>query len=316
MSQPRKILSIDGGGIKGVYPAAFLADIEETLPEPIYKYFDLIVGTSTGGIIALGLGLGLKASEILKFYEDYGPHIFKGNRFYLQLKHFAWRRYGHEKLKESLSKTFGEKLLGDSKTRLVIPSMNIDRDCVHLFKTAHHPKFERDYKEKVVDVALATASAPTYFPIFRSSKDFQLIDGGVWANNPAGIAAVEAIGVLNWSKENTRILSIGCTEESTRVGWLRRNHITIPWAREMVNVFMKGQSSGSLGTAYSLLGHENVVRVNDVVPKGSLALDSPRNIPELRGLGRNRSRQESPFLKMMFFEETVQSFEPYQKLEV
>lgn len=63
----RRILSVDGGGVKGVFPAAFLADLEATLEQPIYSYFDLIVGTSTGGIIALALGLGLTASEILSF---------------------------------------------------------------------------------------------------------------------------------------------------------------------------------------------------------------------------------------------------------
>ncbi|MEZ0115142.1 patatin-like phospholipase/acyl hydrolase [Catenulispora sp. EB89] len=76
----RKILSIDGGGIKGVFPAAFLAGVEESVEAPIGDYFDLIVGTSTGGIIAIGLGLGLSAQEILAFYETHGPKIFSGNR--------------------------------------------------------------------------------------------------------------------------------------------------------------------------------------------------------------------------------------------
>jgi len=77
----RRILSIDGGGIKGVFPASFLTTLEESLGHPIAKFFDLIVGTSTGGIIALGLGLGLSAKEILSFYEEHGPSIFRGTRF-------------------------------------------------------------------------------------------------------------------------------------------------------------------------------------------------------------------------------------------
>lgn len=71
-----RILSIDGGGIKGVFPAAFLAELEKSLREPIYRYFDLVAGTSTGGIIALGLGLGLTAKAITTFYKNYGPSIF------------------------------------------------------------------------------------------------------------------------------------------------------------------------------------------------------------------------------------------------
>ena len=71
-----KILSIDGGGIRGVFPAAFLAKLEDHLDAPLASYFDLIAGTSTGGIIAIALGLGLTAKEILKLYEEQGPAIF------------------------------------------------------------------------------------------------------------------------------------------------------------------------------------------------------------------------------------------------
>ena len=74
----------------------------------------------------------------------------------------------------------------DSKKRLVIPSLNLENGEVYIYKTAHHPRLERDHKEKVVDVALATASAPTYFPTHRSPRGTPLIDGGMWANNPVG----------------------------------------------------------------------------------------------------------------------------------
>jgi patatin-like phospholipase/acyl hydrolase len=73
----RRILTIDGGGIKGVFPAAFLATLENELGAPIGDYFDLIAGTSTGGIIAMGLGLGLTARELHGLYRDAGRRIFK-----------------------------------------------------------------------------------------------------------------------------------------------------------------------------------------------------------------------------------------------
>jgi uncharacterized protein len=72
----RKILTIDGGGIRGTFPAAFLANLEKDLEQPIGRYFDLIAGTSTGGIIAIGLGLGMTAADILTLYEEKGPAIF------------------------------------------------------------------------------------------------------------------------------------------------------------------------------------------------------------------------------------------------
>lgn len=314
MAEYRRILSIDGGGIKGVFPAAFLADIEETLPEPIHSYFDLIVGTSTGGIIALGLGLGFRASEILDFYRNYGPQIFGGNRFVLTLKQALWRKYSHENLRHALEETFGDRLIGHSKTRLVVPSLNIDTGEVHLFKTAHHERFERDYKVRAVEAALATASAPTYFPLFRTSSEFPLVDGGLWANNPVGLAVVEAVGVLGWPRERLKVLSIGCTDEPFDVGRLRKLNIGWLWATRTVDAFMRGQSSGSLGTAYSLAGHENVVRINQMVSRKRFALDSAKGITDLCALGKYRARNESAKIKPPFFGVPAEPFTPYRQV--
>lgn len=314
MVEYRRILSIDGGGIKGVFPAAFLADIEETLPEPIHSYFDLIVGTSTGGIIALGLGLGFKASEILDFYRNYGPRIFGGNRLVLALKQAVWRKYSHDNLRLALEETFGDKQIGHAKTRLVVPSMNIDTGEVHLFKTAHHEKFERDYKVRAFEAALSTASAPSYFPLFRTSSDFPLIDGGLWANNPVGLAVVEAVGVLDWPRDRLKVLSIGCTDEPFDMGRLRKWSVGLLWATRAVEVFMRGQSFGSLGTAYSLAGHENVVRVNQTVARKRFALDSAKGISDLCALGRYRARNESGKIKPVFFTEPAEPFIPYRKV--
>jgi patatin-like phospholipase/acyl hydrolase len=315
MVEYRRILSIDGGGIKGVFPAALLADIEKTLPEPIHSYFDLIVGTSTGGIIALGLGLGFKASKILDFYEKYGPEIFKGNRVVLTVKQALWRKYSHEHLQRALEETFEDNLIGHAKTRLVIPSFNIDTGEVHIYKTAHHEKFERDYKTSVVEAALATASAPTYFPLFKNSLGFALVDGGVWANNPAGVAAVEAVGVLEWPRDQVKLLSIGCTEEVFDVGPRKRNRGT--WwvfGPNTASVLMQAQSAGALGTAYSLIGHENVVRINQTVPRRRFALDSAKEIADLCALGMFRGRNESAKINHVFFQEPVEPFVPYKQV--
>jgi hypothetical protein len=313
MAEYRRILSIDGGGIKGVFPAAFLADIEETLPDPIYSYFDLIVGTSTGGIIALGLGLGFRASAILDFYRNYGPQIFAGNRVVLILKRLLWRKYSHDPLRHALEETFGDRLIGHAVTRLVIPSMNVGTGEVHLFKTAHHENLKRDYKVRAVEVALATASAPTYFPLFKSSSDFPLVDGGVWANNPVGLAVVEAVGLLGWPRDRLKVLSIGCTQEPFDTRRLRKLDVSLLWGAKLADVFMRGQNFGSLGTAYTLAGHENITRVNETVPSGMFALDSAKGISELCALGRNRARNESGKVYSAFFTEPAEPFTPCWK---
>ena len=230
----KRILTIDGGGIKGIFPAAFLATVEDTIEDNIANYFDLIVGTSTGGIIALSLGLGLSAKEILMFYEEHGPLIFRGNRLLRWLRWFGFSKYSSAPLKEALEACFGDKKLGDSKKRLVIPSLNLENGEVHIYKTAHQSRLERDYKERVVDVALATASAPTYFPTHRSVAGIPLMDGGMWANNPVGMSVVEAITLLDWPRNSLKVLSLGCTAAPLNVNWGRNVPLgSLYWAPQV-----------------------------------------------------------------------------------
>ncbi|MBI4611944.1 MAG: patatin-like phospholipase family protein [Candidatus Rokubacteria bacterium] len=312
----RRILSIDGGGIKGVCPAAFLAVVETSLGKPIVDFFDLIVGTSTGGIIALGLGLGLTASDILRFYEEHGPLVFCGNRFIRGLRRLGYSKYNQDALRKALSTHFGERRLGESRTRLVIPSMNLETGEVHLFKTSHAPRFEHDYRERAVEVALATTAAPTYFPTHRTAAGTPLVDGGMWANNPVGVAVAEAIGVLGWPREDLRVLSLGCSSSPLDVGLARFLPSGLGyWATKLVDVLMAAQSSSALGTAQVVVGKANVIRINPVVPKGRFRLDDPREIDSLKGLGSAEARKALPELRPVFFQQAAETFEPYHRLD-
>lgn len=306
----RRILSIDGGGIKGVFPAAFLAEIEDRLGGSVADYFDLIVGTSTGGIIALGLGMGFTAREILSFYEQNGAEVFRGRRFQWVRTLFG-PRYDAEPLRRALVERFGERRLGESTKRLMIPSMSLATGKVYIYKTPHHPRFERDYTEPVVDVAIATASAPVYFPAHRSAAGIPLVDGGMWANNPTGMAVVEAIGTLGWPAESLRVLSLGCTTPPFSLGKGRLEAFGLgKWALKLVDTFMAGQSSGSLGIAYVLLGHERVVRVSPTVEAGRFSLDGVKEIPSLRALATEESRYQLPLLRPLFFQSKAEAFNP------
>src|SRR5438034_3754911 len=113
----KRILAIDGGGIKGVFPASFLSVIEDSIGDNVADYFDLIVGTSTGGIIALGLGLGFSSAKILEFYEELGPAIFKGHHLIRWIRHIGVAKYSPKPLREALEQQFGARRLGESKTR-------------------------------------------------------------------------------------------------------------------------------------------------------------------------------------------------------
>ncbi|WP_440709875.1 CBASS cGAMP-activated phospholipase [Herbiconiux sp. YIM B11900] len=312
----KRILSIDGGGIKGVFPAAFLADLEDELEMPLVDYFDLIVGTSTGGIIALGLGMGLSAKDLLAFYQERGPDIFRGGKGLGRIRPLFRAKYQSEPLERALTDAFGERKLGESNTRIMIPSLDLETGAVHVFKTAHHERFERDYKIPVVDVALATAAAPTYFPTHRLAAGIPLVDGGMWANNPMGPAAVEALGILEWEKGDVRLLSVGCTDSPMSANADRRNWLGLNyWAQRLVAVFISGQSSSSIGTAQLLLGHENVYRVSPVVDKKRFKLDGIEGVPALRALGASVARTELPKLRSIFFTEKAEAFVPIRSLE-
>lgn len=305
-----RILTIDGGGLKGVFAASFLAELEATLGEPLVDYFDLISGTSTGGIIALGLGMGLSAAEILSFYETHGPKIFAGAGLG-KFRQWTFAKYSSQPLKEALEEVFGDRLLGESKTRLIIPSLNLETGEVHVFKTAHHPRFVRDHKERVLDVALATAAAPTYFPAHHLDSGTPLIDGGMWANNPMGVAAVEALGVLDWPKGSIKLLGVGCTTPitSTRESG-HRGRGKLYWATRVADTFMAGQSSSAIGTAQLLLGHDNVHRVSPNVSASMYKLDGVAQIKSLRGLGASEARKEFPRVSAMFFASKAEQFVP------
>lgn len=312
--QPFRILAIDGGGIKGVFAASFLATLEDTLGEPLVDHFDLIAGTSTGGVIALGLGLEVPAKDILGFYEENGPAIFSGAGWRRWLRIVA-AKYSSPKLKAALVDVFGERLLGESATRLLIPSINLETGEVHVFKTAHHERFERDYKERAVDVALATAAAPTYFRTHRLPSGSPLIDGGLWANNPMGAAAVEAVGLLDLPKGTIKLLSVSCTESPLAARDEGRLGLGVSgWAKHLLDMCMGAQSSASIGTAQLLLGHANVHRVSPSVGRGRYKLDGTDGIASLKGLGASEARKEYSNVKSMFLTGKRTAFRPHREV--
>ena len=321
MKQPkRRILCVDGGGILGVFPAAFLAELEQHLDNPIGSYFDLIVGTSTGGIIAIGLSLGHRASEIVDLYEKNGPEIFGTKSSTLHnvflRKLFCLRRlyknkYNSESLCAALREIFGDKRIGDAKTRLVIPAWNpVDRR-VYIYKTAHHPRLKTDYRSSVVDAAMATSAAPTYFRHHITQHDVGLLDGGIWANNPVAIAVVEAISLLGWSGNSLNILSLGCLEETYKIPkWAGLGTL----GSKAIKLFLDGQSHGALGIAKLLTGHEHnrnaLYRINHTVPYNAYRLDDTRTVEELKGLGHSKGRDRLPVLESVFFDRPAEKFTP------
>ncbi len=309
----RRILSIDGGGIKGVFPASFLAQMESALKlRSAGNYFDLIAGTSVGGILALGLGLGLTASEIADFLTAKGRKIFPKDVLPTGLLRLlvGRARYSASCLQQALHDVFGTKTLADSRTRLVIPAFDATTADIHIYKTAHHQRLAVDHRLPAVEVAMATAAAPTYFPAYDSKHGITLVDGGIWANDPTAIAVVEGISALGWGSNEIDVLSIGCTEET--VDFKEKGHGGFFWLRRAIDAAIRGQSRSAQGMAQHLTGRnygfDNVIRINPKVSPGTFALDDPKGIRDLQGFAYGHARQALPSLTNRFFSAEAEPF--------
>jgi len=168
-----KILSIDGGGIKGVFPAYLLMLIESELEKrkdgktKIYQYFDLLTGTSTGGIIALALSFGIPAKEIYELYLNNSKSIFGKKKSFIKQLFFASHKSDFlESLIKNKFKEFNDGVdprLNDCKTDVCIPIYDLIRGNPSVLKTPYHKAFTRDFHIPAYQVAMATAAAPTYF---------------------------------------------------------------------------------------------------------------------------------------------------------
>lgn len=255
-----KAICLDGGGYLGLATASFLAEIERHLGIRLCDEFNLFCGTSTGGIIALGLAHGMSASEVRTLYEELGSKVFR-NRFpWSRACRFArglvMARYSDKELRMALTSAFGEATLQDvlaKGRRVVVPAFCITTGSPRVFKTDHVPELTRDKFYKLADIALATSAAPTYFPIAAIKSPItsvieQFIDGGVFANNPALLALTEALGYLGTSATNIRILSVSTPRDPTKsaelsrplTAWqrIRLSRGILAWGRKLPDIFI------------------------------------------------------------------------------
>ncbi len=287
--RPFRILAIDGGGICGILPAAYLRELEGRFLNggPIGSYFDMIAGTSTGGVIALGLACAIKADEILKLYTERGETIFPPGNFATRAlrkcRHVVRYIYDENSLETELRKIFRDRVLGEATTRLVIPAFEGRYGEPWIYKTPHHPDYSKDQHEQMARVAMATAAAPTYFKAFENNH-YMFVDGGVWANNPVMNAIVDALACFDLDRRQIEVLSLGCGETVQRVD--AKLSVAGLWGwRGIIKAAIRAQSRNALGQAYLLLGKDNVIRVDAPESDKPIELDNVR-----------RARNELPAL--------------------
>lgn len=331
-----KILSLNGGGVRGLYSIAVLAEIERVLADKtqndklsIGSYFDLIAGTSIGGILALGLADGKRARDLEKGFREHAKKIFpiqgKFKKFWNLLFH---HQYDGNSINQAITSILGEnRKIRNLQRRVLIPTVCITTGKPQFFKTCHNPRFTRDDKLDLVDVARATSAAPTYFsPYFIETLSNHYVDGGLIANNPSLTAYHEVLTDLksefpDAKQRGIKVLNIGTLSsefcinpkkiDSLFTGYLKlwglgKNLIeTVMTSNQIMHGFMIKRA----------IGEENYYVLDEGVPNEQADLISLDNAEDaalkvLIGRGQQKGTEATgdPPLMNTFFENTTPKF--------
>lgn len=279
------ILCIDGGGVRGIYPAHILKRVEEAFNIKILESFDMVVGTSTGSIIAGAIAVDYPLTDVVKLFEEKSRDIF-GKKKGLSLSGIIKSRYDQKELKEILDLAIGSRTLSETKIKLVIPATDVANGNVHVFKSKYLDEFVRDTNVKIADAILASCAAPTYFdPKMVGEAGYMLADGGLWANNPSIVALTEAMGKLQIDKSRVKILSIGTGIKTINYDLSEVENkkwgIFQGWEGiKLLNLILYLQSVSDTNKATLILG-DNYLRINYEVDK-DLPLDNTKILMEMK----------------------------------
>lgn len=287
-----RILSIDGGGIRGILPLAAMARLERDRlrGNSIAGCFDLITGTSTGGIIALGLASGLTAQQILGIYLKRGVEVFPRlsplQKLLKSKMQYVVNRCDTEALYDLIDDVVGERKLWQSRVRLCIPAAETRNFEPFIFKTPHHPDYRKDWKVGMAHIAKSTSAAPGHFrPVVRDDG-YEFIDGGVWANNPVMIAVADALACFAIKREQLHVLSFGCGRVNYEMTWWRRHLGGLAGWTNLMFETMEVQSQNTIGQARLIAGGDRVVRVDASPLRKPIPLwDWERSADELPVIG-------------------------------
>lgn len=299
--KPIRILSIDGGGIRGIIPAMVLAEIERRTGKNTAYLFDLIAGSSTGGIIALALVKPTEdgkpqylATDTIRIYENKGKTIF--SRSFLHkvksLGNIADQKYPADGIESVLNEYFGGALLSDAITDVIIPSYDIERRQPFFFKSSDAKNTNKtgcDFPMRIA--ARATSAAPTYFePAKIDTGGFEdyyaLIDGGLVSNNPAMCAYVEARKLYpDREAKDFFLLSLGTGRVTHRLpyedakGWGLGG-----WAKPLLSAVYDGVSQSVDYQLKQLISPDNYFRLQTKLDEENDDMDdaSPKNIKDLK----------------------------------
>ena len=270
------VLSIDGGGVRGLASATFLSELDKSTNKKLSESFDLIVGTSTGGIIALAISiLGLEGDDLVNIYSKENlKKIFSPLRY-----RFLGSKYAGKIKRKTFEEYFKAETLSSAKTPLIITGFDLERRRVKMFKS---------WKEGYLParrVAAATSAAPTYFPA-ESIEGQWYLDGAVSTNNPVLIAHAESKAL--WPNEEIKILSIGTGYNERRLdGRKARKWGSISWLNAgIIQILMESNIEHVIAQS---LFNDNYLRVDSSLTgiKSSFDNTSKRNLDSIKKLGES-----------------------------
>jgi patatin-like phospholipase/acyl hydrolase len=280
-----RVLSIDGGGIRGLIPALVLAEVEKRSGKRTFELFDLIAGTSTGGILACALCAPdpLPAEQLVALYEEEGPKIFR--RSLSQRIQSGWglldEKYGDAALNRALERFLSDKRLAHTKPDLLVPAYNMGDPGPYFFKSRKAREKNEDFPLSVV--ARATAAAPTYFEPSEVTGR-ALVDGGVFAANPAMCAYAEVMRFQ--PAEEVFLLSLGTGQRTRKRSFAGvKGWGLIEWARPILDVVFDGVSDAVDYQLQHALDPGHYWRLQAELDRASDNLDDAGedNLRELRG---------------------------------
>lgn len=282
-----RILSIDGGGARGLLALEILISLEKQLGAPIASCFDYITGCSTGGIIALAVGKRnpFGAQAMRDIYRAYLPQIFSRSAWQRikTLGRISGPKYDRAALNQCVHSVIGDTTaLGDTEHKLMVPSYNL---------TDRTPHFLSSYATPGVtmrDAALCTSAAPTYFSPWQLG-DTYFVDGGVCDNDPALTAVIEACRLYGCTVRDCLVLSLGTGSQNKSIdGKAAGSWGLLSWAEPLVSIFTDGVSALHAEHLQRLLPDDNVLRLQTEVTGDAADMDnvSPQNLQVLSELGQ------------------------------
>ncbi|MFK5977221.1 MAG: CBASS cGAMP-activated phospholipase [Sulfurovum sp.] len=280
-----RILSLDGGGIRGLYSAQMLKNIKDKCGVDFYNDFDLIVGTSTGSILAGAIVQQIDLDKVISLYENEGKNIFK-KRWFCRLGLFK-SKYSPEPLKKQLKIIFKNTTFKDITKPLLINATDIGNSSQFVFKTTfnnqkdangNNKNLVRDPDIALYDAILASSSAPIFFPPHKIGN-FLLADGGLWANSPVLVALAEAKKIFNKDPKDVIVVSIGTgvEENDYPINTNKWGFLTGWKSAKLISMMLNLQTKVNSSLLQFLMPKENILRLTFTSDKALPLDDTTQN---------------------------------------